>query len=239
GDVVAEVDSELESQYGSESTVEAQEAETAAEDAVEDNIIEIDFSDAAAVAGDFVEDVGPVVLAAAADAGHLTLRTPPATPRLVTTSGGLRRLNAIVASALQRIRPSALRRAPLPKDKIGAAVHAALGLPVLSDVGALAVNTNRLQPGGRLSLIALGLGAGSDHAAALVLDGPHYHATRLLDVHSGETGATIRLPHTLAAGRWTIAVQDLSSVTTSANGEPAGTALVRMGIFTVASTARR
>ena len=149
GDVVAEVDSELESQYGSESTVEAQEAETAAEDAVEDNIIEIDFSDAPAVAGDFVEDVGPVVLAAAADAGHLTLRTPTATPRLVTTSGGLRRLNAIVASALQRIRPSALRRAPLPKDKIAAAVHAALGLPVLSDVGALAVNTNRLQPGGR------------------------------------------------------------------------------------------
>lgn len=239
GDVVAEVDSELESQYGSESTVEAQEAETAAEDAVEDNIIEIDFSDAAAVAGDFVEDVGPVVLAAAADAGHLTLRTPPATPRLVTTSGGLRRLNAIVASALQRIRPSALRRAPLPKDKIAAAVHAALGLPVLSDVGALAVNTNRLQPGGRLSLIALGLGAGSDHAAALVLDGPHYHATRLLHVHSGETGATIRLPHTLAAGRWTIAVEDLSGVTTSANGEPAGAALVRMGILTVVSTARR
>ena len=66
----------------------------------------------------------------------------------------------------------------------------------------------------------------------------NYHATRLLHVHSGETGATIRLPNTLAAGRWTIAVEDLSGVTTGANGEPAGTALVRMGIFTVASTTR-
>lgn len=99
------------------------------------------------------------------------LRTPASAPRLVTSTGGLRRLNAIVASALQWIRPSALRRAPLPKGKIAAAVHVALGLPVLSDVGALAVNANRLQPGGRLSVIALGLAAGSDHAAAVVLDG--------------------------------------------------------------------
>jgi hypothetical protein len=103
----------------------------------------------------------------------------------------------------------------------------------------LEVDSELEAQGGHVSLIAVGLAAGSDHAAALVLDGPDYHATRLLHVSSGGTGATIRLPKTLAPDRWTIAVEDLSGVTTGANGQPAGMALVRMGIFTVARTARR
>ena len=231
--VVAEVDSETAAEYAEEAAELDDGADAEETEELIDNILQFPGT-VVDDAGDVVEDVAPEVIegvAAAADRPHLTLRIP-ASPRLIESHGKVHPQTTLSVTPLTDVNPHKFLPAPLPKAEIAPTVHGLLGLPVLASVGGLAVTTTRLEPDGSLSLVAPGLSAGA-RGAQLILAGPGYHATRLVQVKSGATCATVHLPAKLAAGRWTIAIEDLSGVTTSSTGQPSGQAMVRMGIFTV------
>ncbi len=187
--------------------------------------------------GDEFELVGAVALLADRDLPtadvarrHHRHFRPPQNPRLVKTQGRVLGAGRLNASALTVFHLADFHRGPLPRREIVAAVHGVLALPVTSRVGALAVDARKLKPGGRIGIIAVGLGREDSHTALLVLDGPGYHAVRLLHVAEGGAGALIRLPRHLSHGHWTIAVEDLSGITLSGT-RLVGDALVRMAIF--------
>ncbi len=232
-DVDTEVDSDI---TATDEAAEAAAAAAATEEeaeaeAVESDVIESLFDEADTLGGDFVEDLPEAVAAAAAD-HRPPAGTSAAPPGLVAGHGGLFAPSKLVVSPLRRLKADQLLRAPFPRAEIGSAASAALALPDAARVGALAVTSKRLIPREHLSFVAVGFGAGSQ-IAELVLAGPDFRATHLLKVVDGAAAATVTLPSRLAAGRWTLAVEDLSGVTAGADNALAGTALVRMGIFTV------
>ncbi|MGH2874335.1 MAG: hypothetical protein ACRDL5_17985, partial [Solirubrobacteraceae bacterium] len=168
----------------------------------------IDFGAFTEDAGAFIEEVGPEVLAAAADvhsareaSASTRRRANPA--RLVSGKGRLLGAPALTATTVGRINVHKLHRAPLPPAAIASTVHAALGLPVSARVGALLTTSRTLKPHERLSVIAVGLNASEPHAVQLILNGPNYHATRLVQVKDGVTGRRSRSPTSSppAAGR--------------------------------------
>ena len=232
--LVAEIESETEAEYAQDIAELDGGVDAAETEEVIDNIIQFPgaaIEDVVDDAGESLVEVGPEALVAARDRAHLMLRIPP-NPRLVPSKGKVTQASTLPVTPLQKLNPHEFVRAPLPSAQIAPTVRALLGLPVMASVGGLAVTTPRLQPGGKLSVVAPGLSSEAT-GADLVLAGPGYHATRLLQVRSGATGVTIELPRKLAAGRWTVAVEDLSGVTTGSNGTPSGEARIRMGIFTV------
>ena len=243
--IVDEVDAEFQAEYSADDVVADLDDGVTPEETEEliDNIIEFP-GEVIEAAGETVEDVAPEAVAAAGDgpgaelelAGggrvpQLMLRVPPS-PRLVPSKGKLLAPHTVSATSIVSLDAGKFVRAPLPAGEIASAVRGDLGLPVIASVGALAVDSTRLSAGGSLTVVAPGLSS-SATGADLVLAGPGYHATRLLQVKDGGTGATIHLPPKLTAGRWVVAVEDLSGVSTGSNSAPSGQAIVRMAIFTV------
>ncbi|MGD1057878.1 MAG: hypothetical protein ABR992_10765, partial [Solirubrobacteraceae bacterium] len=137
------------------------------------------------------------------------------------------------ARPLRRLARRDLHRTGFPRNLVPGLVRSRLALAVSAKVRPLVASSTTLQPGHRISILATRLGRGRHHDALIVLQGPHYRATRLVQVTNGAANATITLPATLEPGTWTISVQDLSNIHLTNTHALTGFALVRFGVFTV------
>ena len=143
------------------------------------------------------------------------------------------------ATPIGQARGLKLRKATFPRSQLSSVVNDALSLSEAAKVGPLAVTTAHLRPGGgRLGVVAAGLGNPRSHRVLLVLQGPGVRLTRLLGVHHNAVGASIQLPKKLAQGTWIVAVENLSGVHAAGRGL-AGDAIVRLGTFTVAAKTKK
>ena len=157
--LVAEIESETEAEYAQDIAELDGGVDAAETEEVIDNIIQFPgaaIEDVVDDAGESLVEVGPEALVAARDRAHLMLRIPP-NPRLVPSKGKVTQASTLPVTPLQKLNPHEFVRAPLPSAQIAPTVRALLGLPVMASVGGLAVTTPRLQPGGKLSVVAPGL----------------------------------------------------------------------------------
>jgi hypothetical protein len=162
----------------------------------------------------------------------------PLPPGLVATEGQLLSQDLLPARPLVRLSRHQLHRAGFPRGLLPALVRSRTALAVPAKVRPLVVSSTQLSPGHQISILATRLGRGRRHDALIVLQGPNYRASRLVHVIDGAADATITLPHSLAPGTWTISAQDLSGVHLTPQHTLTGFALLRFGVFTVATPHR-
>jgi hypothetical protein len=183
-------------------------------------------------------DLGGDALEVGALAG-VAVDSSAAPEQSVAEEYGLFKSRALVAPKRLKAAPAArlavhkMQLAPFPHRDLLSVLRGPLEWDQKAVMGPLAVNSTRLRPDGRLSLVAGGLDR-SARVAELIVDGPHYHALRLMRTRDGGGAAVITLPRKLAGGRWTIAVEDLSQLeldkqTDTLDGMP----IFRVGIFSV------
>jgi hypothetical protein len=138
------------------------------------------------------------------------------------------------AAPVQHERIAALQRAPLPVNQAAQEAQAIISQPVSTLIHPILVSSQELRPGETLTVVAAQLPSRQAvHGALLILQGEGYQGERLLQVRLGTAAAVITLPHTMEAGTWTLAVEDLSGITTSTHDQVSGQAVLDLGIFQV------
>ena len=129
--------------------------------------------------------------------------------------------------------PKALRRAPAPSGlALKGALAAVINQPVPVEARALLVSTTAWSAGGHVTVVAAA-NTGTRHDVLFILQGPGYRGERLVACRDGLAAGVVVLPSPLAAGTWYVAVQDLSALRSTPQGQVTGTALVGLGMITV------
>ena len=104
--------------------------------------------------------------------------------------------------------------------------------PLTTVVRPLLTSTATPVPGGTFTAVAGDL-APTPHTVTFVLAGPCYRAERLVKVTDGIAAMTVTLPGAMAAGTWGLGAEDVSGITTGANGLVGGQVLLDLIVFKV------
>ena len=129
--------------------------------------------------------------------------------------------------------PKALQRAPAPSGTaLKGALAAVINQPVPIEARALLVSTTAWSAGGRVTVVAAA-NTGTRHDVLFILQGPGYRGERLVATRDGLAAGIVVLPSPLSSGTWYVAVQDLSALQSTPQGQVTGSALVGFGMITV------
>jgi len=113
------------------------------------------------------------------------------------------------------------------------ALAVALGEPVPVIVRPIFLDRRSVRPRQQIAVAAAHLGTAPNHAALFVLQGPGYHAERLVAVANEVAAGYVTLPGHMAPGVWYILAEETSGIRSKASHSLGGTALVDIGELTV------
>jgi hypothetical protein len=128
--------------------------------------------------------------------------------------------------------PRELHKGPLPVRETTQVTQAIVNRAVPTSVRPLLIDVPALRPGERVTIAAGDLGEGA-HAALILLDGPSGRFQRALAVKFGVATGVVTLPSRLTAGRYGLAVEDLSGLRFDRRHRPHGHVLLDLAIFDV------